>query len=112
MVCDWGMSSRIGPIRYAPPEETTPWGSDFVGAREHSDATAHEIDQEIEGLIGGAFQEAKDLLQRNREALQRIAEALLKHESLSADEVHKELEGLTLQKPPSPPPPSNPPLAS
>jgi len=99
MVMDWGMSDRIGPVRYAPQEETTPWGGELTGPKEHSDATAHAIDEEVQTIVNKSYAEAKDLLERNREALRRIAEALLKREVLSADEVHREIEGLPLAKP-------------
>jgi len=101
MVTDWGMSDRIGPIRYAPTEETAPWGGEFMSPKEHSDATSREIDQEIQGIVGESYAATRDLLQRNREALGRIAEALLKKEVLTAEEVHREIEGLPLEKPPT-----------
>ena len=104
MVMDWGMSDRVGPVRYAPQEETTPWGSEVFGPKEHSDATAHLIDEEVQRIVNASYAEAKSLLKQNREALRRIAEALLKHEALSADEVRKELGGLDLVKPPAPAP--------
>ena len=89
MVCDWGMSERLGPIRYAPPEEAAPWGGDLLGAKEHSDATAHDIDEEIQAIINRCFDEAKTLLEKNRDKIQALADALLKHEVLSADEVRQ-----------------------
>ena len=104
MVCDWGMSDRIGPIRYAPDEDVTPWGAEVYGPKEHSDATSHEIDEEIQSIINGSYDQARYLLEHNREAIQRIAEALLKREVMSADEVRKEIAGLSLVKavPPAP----------
>jgi len=101
MVTDWGMSDRIGPIRYAPSEETAPWGGEFMSSKEHSDATSHEIDQEMQRIVSESYAETKDLLQRNLEALRRIAESLLKKEVMSADEVRREIEDLPLQKPPA-----------
>ena len=98
MVCDWGMSDRLGPVRYAPNEEVTPWGAEVYGAREHSDETSHEIDQEIESIMHSSYEQAKYLLERNRAALERIAEALLKREVLSADEVHREIDGIPLER--------------
>ncbi|KPJ75329.1 MAG: hypothetical protein AMK72_05200 [Planctomycetes bacterium SM23_25] len=92
MVCDWGMSDRIGPIRYAAPEEQTPWGADIYGPREHSDATAHEIDAEVQTIMGGEYADAKQRLNQNREALARVAEELLKREVMTAEEV-KEVIG-------------------
>ncbi len=93
MVCDWGMSERIGPIRYASNDEQTPWGADAYGPREHSDATAHDIDEEIQTIISAQYDEARTLLQRNRDALLRVAEALLEHEVMSADEVKAVIGG-------------------
>jgi len=98
MICDWGMSDRLGPIRYATAEEATPWGGDLFGPKEYSDATAHEIDGEVQDLVRRCYQEATYLVQRNGEALERIATALLKREVLSADEVRHEIGGLTLEK--------------
>jgi len=89
MICDWGMSDRIGPIRYAAPEEQTPWGADVYAPRQHSDATAHEIDAEVQTIIGAEFADAKQRLEQNRQALQRVAEELLKREVMTADEVKK-----------------------
>ena len=99
MVCDWGMSDRLGPIRYAPNEETAPWGGEYMGAKEHSDATSHDIDEEIQFIMNSAYREAKDLLDRNRAAVLRVAEALLKREVMSADEVRQEIADIPLLKP-------------
>jgi cell division protease FtsH len=98
MVCDWGMSERLGPIRYAPEEASTPWGSEVFGNRDHSDATARQIDEEVQDLIHTNYDQAKFLLQQNREALERIAQALLKRESLTAQEVRDEISDLELHK--------------
>jgi cell division protease FtsH len=106
MVCDWGMSQRLGPVRYAPSEETAPWGGEYMGQKEHSDATAHDIDEEILAIVTACYREAKDLLDHNREALQRIAEALLKREVLTAAEVRQEIAGIPLDKPPAAAPPA------
>jgi len=93
MVCDWGMSDRIGPIRYAADENQVPWGPEVYGPREHSDATAHDIDEEIQNIINTHYTEAKALLERNRHALQRVAEALLEREVMTADEVKEVIGG-------------------
>ena len=93
MVCDWGMSVRMGPIRYAANEDQTPWGSDVYGPKEHSDATAHDIDEEVQAIISTQYEQAKALLSRNRDALQRVAEALLVHEVMSAEEVKDVIGG-------------------
>jgi len=93
MVCDWGMSDRIGPIRYAASEDQTPWGADVYGPREHSDATAHDIDEEIQRIISAQYSDARTLLERNHDSLLRVAEALLEHEVMSAEEVNEVIGG-------------------
>jgi cell division protease FtsH len=100
MVCDWGMSERMGPIRYSANEDTAPWGAEMYGPKEHSDATAHKIDEEVQSIISTCYKEARELLDRNRDALMHVAEDLLKKEVLTADLVRKILEGLPLYKPP------------
>ncbi len=102
MVCDWGMSHRIGPISYAPAEDHPPWGSDIYGPREHSDATARKIDEEIQSIINHEYARAKQLLEHNREALQRVAEELLKREIMTADEVKEVIGPDRLVKPDQP----------
>ncbi|MBL7140084.1 MAG: ATP-dependent zinc metalloprotease FtsH [Planctomycetes bacterium] len=87
MVCDWGMSDRLGPIRYAANEDQTPWGAEVYGPKEHSDATAHDIDEEVQAIVNTQYQRAKKTLEQNREALRLVAEALLEREVLSANEV-------------------------
>ena len=104
MVCDWGMSDRIGPIRYAAAEEQTPWGADIYGPREHSDVTAHEIDEEIQSILSGEYAQTKQLLEQNREVLRRIAEELLKREVMTADEVRAVVGPDLLAKPNGPGP--------
>ncbi len=96
MVCDWGMSERVGPVRYAPKEESTPWGAEMVGPSEHSDATAHLIDEEIKAIVRANYAEARYLLEQNREALDRISRTLLEKEDMTADEVRAELADLEL----------------
>jgi cell division protease FtsH len=96
MVCDWGMSDRIGPVRYTPQEDVTPWGSEVYGPREYSDATARQIDEEIQRIINEGHRKTRYLLQRNREALERIGAALLKRESMTADEVREVIKDLPL----------------
>jgi len=104
MVCDWGMSDRIGPVRYAPPEDVTPWGSEVSGSRDYSDATAHQIDEEILDILRTSYAQTRYLLERNRAALERIAAAILKKESLTAEEVRSEIADLELHRqiPPDP----------
>jgi cell division protease FtsH len=85
MVCEWGMSA-LGPLAYRKP------GNAFESDRAHavSEATAQRVDDEIRKIVINAYDQAKSVIERNREPMRMLAEALLEQESLEAGEI-KEL---------------------
>ncbi len=95
MILEWGMSPRLGFINYS--------GSDtremYLPEKDYSDDTARLIDEEVKRITGEAYGEAKRLLDENWDKVVAVAEALLKHETLTADEVHKLMRGEELSKP-------------
>jgi cell division protease FtsH len=97
MVLDWGMSERVGMIAYNYEErQASPMDH---GAREYSERTAELIDTEIKNLIEEARSTTAQMLTANRAKLDAVAEALLKYETLSADEVRRVVDGRGLDKP-------------
>ena len=82
MVCEWGMSA-LGMRAFRKA------GNAFDADKAHamSEATARRVDDEIEKIINGGYDRAYDLLNRNRDAVKAIAEALLEHEALDAAEL-------------------------
>ncbi len=82
MVCEWGMS-ELGPLAYRKP------GTAFESDRAHgiSEATAQRVDEEIRRVVMDAYDRARTVIDRNREAVRLLAEALLDQESLEADEI-------------------------
>ncbi|MFC1764835.1 cell division protein FtsH, partial [Planctomycetota bacterium] len=74
-------------------------GYGFPMEKEYSEKTAEEIDREIKALTKETFQQSKDLIQANRDNLENIAQALLKYETLDAEEVKTIMSGLPLDKP-------------
>ena len=95
MVVDWGMSDKLGMIRYSgePNQMFAPM------IKDHSDTTAELIDTEIKAIVDKAYAETTELIQTNRDALERIAQALLKYETLGAEEIQQIIDGKTLDKP-------------
>ena len=89
MVCEWGMSKKIGPLAL---EKNA--GPVFLGMqsqqnhREYSEAKAQEVDAEIKRFIDEGYQKAQDVIQKNIEALHRLAQALLLHETIDGEEVN------------------------
>ena len=97
MVMDWGMSERLGFVRYTPgSQRMTAW--DF-GSKEYSEKTAELIDTEVKNIMDGAETKTRQMLQTNRQKVERIAKALLKYETLSAEEVEQIIEGKEIDKP-------------
>ncbi len=95
MVEEWGMSERLGFVRYAGADTREM----FLPERGFSDETARIIDEEVRRLVDEAYAEAKQLLEQNWEKVVVVAEALLKHETLSSDEVELLMRGGTLTRP-------------
>ena len=110
MVCEWGMS-ELGPLAFGKKEEAIFLGREIAQHRDFSEATAVDIDKEVKRIVSTAYDKAKNILNTNRETLERIAQALLEREVLDANEVKMLIEGTPLPEKPRTPPPSTPPLA-
>jgi cell division protease FtsH len=87
MVCEWGMSEKLGPMTFGKKEEQIFLGRDFTQLQDYSEHTAVEIDAEVRRIIQESYQQAKDLLATNIEVLHKIAEALLDKEVLDGNEI-------------------------
>lgn len=92
MVCEWGMSDRLGPMTFGKKEEQIFLGRDFTQTKDYSEQTAIEIDAEVRRIIADAYDRAKRLLQENRDILDKMAEVLLEKEVLDASEIDTILE--------------------
>jgi cell division protease FtsH len=102
MVCEWGMSD-LGPLTFGKKEEQIFLGREIAQHRDYSEDTAIKIDGEVRKLVSQGYETAKRILEVNRDALQRIAAALLEREVLDASEIKLLVEGKELPaKPPSP----------
>jgi cell division protease FtsH len=87
MVCEWGMSEKLGPMTYGKKEEEIFLGRDFTQRVDYSESTAVQIDGEVRRIILEAYERAKLLLRRNLEVLHKMAEALLERESLDGADI-------------------------
>ncbi len=111
MVCEWGMSEMLGPLTYGKKEEQIFLGKEFNRHQDYSEATALKIDAEIKRIVSEQYERANGVITEKRGFLVRIAEALLEHEVLDAEQLKQILEGKPLEirtpktvSPPSPPP--------
>ena len=99
MVLTWGMSEEVGLISYGPDFGAREDVYFFPTEREYSEKTAQAIDAEVKKLVDQAYAMAKSVIEANKDTLDRIAKALLKYETLDAEDVKVILEGRTLEKP-------------
>jgi cell division protease FtsH len=107
MVCEWGMSEKMGMVEYGEHEDYVFLGRDISRARDYSEATAEQIDGEVRKLIDGAYQTAMKVLTQHRDHLEAIAKALLEYETLDGAQIKEILEhGRLINPPPSNPPPT------
>jgi cell division protease FtsH len=87
MVMEYGMSDRLGPMKYGQPEGEVFLGRDYVRHQDYSDEVASIIDEEVRKLITRAHDEARAILTTHRQALERICGTLMERETLDADEL-------------------------
>jgi cell division protease FtsH len=93
MVTEWGMSEKLGPVQYKEKEEHVFLGKDFGHARNHSEETQCQIDQEVREILDERYQVARHIIQENLDILHRLAQALLEKETLDADEIERIIRG-------------------
>lgn len=89
MVCDWGMSERLGPVTFGKREEQIFLGKELAQHKDYSEKTAVEIDTEIKRIVTDCYNKAKGLLLENIDALHAIARNLLEKEVLEGAEIDR-----------------------
>jgi cell division protease FtsH len=89
MVAYWGMSEKIGPVAFRQGEEHPFLGRELHEHREFSEETAREIDTEVQRILQEASHRAAEILESNRDKLERLTQALLEEESLDSEGVTK-----------------------
>ena len=94
MVTKWGLSEKLGPIKYGD-ETDEPFLGRSAGASKQgiSDDTAHEIDNEVKDILSGCYQIAKDILTKNLDALHSMSKALMDYETLDVDQIDDIMAG-------------------
>ncbi len=103
MVCQYGMS-KLGPLTFGRQEEQIFLGREISQHRDYSEGTAQAIDTQVHNFVMQGYERAKGILTENKDALARIAEALLERESLDGIEIQMLLDGEPLKDKPAPTP--------
>jgi cell division protease FtsH len=99
MILTWGMSDELGPVSYEPESGFKDLFYMLPAERDYSEKTAEAVDNEVKKLTTQAYKSAKELIEANKDKLERIAKALLRYETLDADDVKVILDGGSLDKP-------------
>jgi cell division protease FtsH len=98
MITEWGMSEKLGRVRYSANEQEVFLGHSVTQSKNMSEGTAQIIDEEVRRLIQAGEAQAKLILKKKRDDLHAIAKALLEYETLSGDDVAKIIRGETLDR--------------
>jgi cell division protease FtsH len=96
MVCEWGMSERLGPLAYGSKEEEIFLGREITRSKNYSETTSVAIDEEVKKIMMTGMARAESILTDNLESLHRLAAALLDREILDGDEIDKVIRGESL----------------
>jgi cell division protease FtsH len=93
MVCELGMSDRLGPLKFGKKEEMIFLGKEISQQRDYSERTAEIIDEEVQGLANGAYDRALGILRQNLQKLHSVAQALLEREVLDRTDLGRIIDG-------------------
>jgi cell division protease FtsH len=89
MVCEYGMSEKLGPLSFGKKEEEIFLGREIAQHRDYSEETAQKIDEEVNSVISGNYQKTHKLIKDNLDTLSKLAKALLEKETLDGREIEK-----------------------
>ncbi|MEE9315564.1 MAG: ATP-dependent zinc metalloprotease FtsH, partial [bacterium] len=92
MICEYGMSDKLGPLTLRKKESEIFLGRDFTKEKAYSEKTAQMIDEEVKKIVEDCRDRAKDLLKKNKAKLDRLAKALIEKEILAGEEVEEILK--------------------
>ena len=102
MVCEWGMSEKVGPITFGKGDEQVFLGKEISKQKDYSEVTAIEIDTEIKSIVTGNYEKAKTLLEDNIDLLHKLAELLLDKEVIDGKELDELIKSNKPDNYPSP----------
>jgi cell division protease FtsH len=92
MIMEYGMSDKLGPMQFGHSQGQVFLGRDLGHEQNYSDQIAYEIDQEMQNMIRGCYERAREILEEHKDEVHLIAQTLLKKETLEKDEIQQLLE--------------------
>jgi cell division protease FtsH len=98
MVCEWGMSEKMGPLSFGAKEGEVFLGRDMMQASDYSEGTAREIDAEVRRIVNEQYARARKLLEEQTDLLHAMAKALLEYETIDGSDIKELQEAGTLSR--------------
>jgi len=89
MVCEWGMSEKLGPLQYGQKEEPIFIGKEIARHKDYSEKTSELIDEEVKQIVAGAYKRATKILKEHKDILDKLAKRVLEKEVLDRKEIEK-----------------------
>ncbi len=93
MVCEWGMSEKLGPLSFGKKEEEIFLGREFAQHRDYSEETARVIDDEVKAIVSRGYEKAKEIINANVAILHQLANTLLEKEVLDGNQIETIIKG-------------------
>ena len=98
MVCEWGMSEKLGPVTFGKKEEEIFLGREIAQHRDYSEFTAQQIDKEVQKIVLTAQEKAEKLLVKNIDTLHTLSKSLLEFEILDGEQIDQIIKGKKISK--------------
>jgi cell division protease FtsH len=102
MVCEWGMSEKLGPLAFGKKEGEVFLGREMTTTQGYSEQTARDIDSEVRRIVTEQYEKAKIVLVEHKDQLARIADALIEYETLDLADIDVLMRGGTITRTPPP----------
>ncbi len=94
MVCEWGMSDRMGPVSFGKKDESIFLGREMAMHKNYSEETAEKIDEEIKRIVDESYDRALTILRENEQVLHNLSACLIEKENLTGAEVDDIITGI------------------
>ncbi|MDY0211861.1 MAG: ATP-dependent zinc metalloprotease FtsH [Desulfuromonadaceae bacterium] len=98
MVCEWGMSEKLGTLSFGDKEGEVFLGKEMSHTRNYSESTAEEIDAEVRRIVTQVYERTRQIIKDNAEVLERMALELLEHETIDSKDIERIMAGEPLLK--------------
>jgi cell division protease FtsH len=100
MVCEWGMSEKLGPLTFGKKEGEVFLGREMGSVQTYSEQTARDIDAEVRRIVTEQYERARNVLVENQSLVNRLADALIEYETLDAADIDVIVSGGSISRPP------------